>query len=146
MTAIVRRCRRTLGALACSLCVLSTLHTTAASQSIDTNRLANHKELPQRIEIARAGRNVSITMGEYAAVAPFDGQERELVGPNGRDSKLSYRMTEDAILQFSVFEQAKRKSTYRLNESGQLVMSVYMTSEKLASPIQYDLVYERQAR
>jgi len=25
-------------------------------------------------------------------------------------------------------------------------MSVYMTSEKLASPIQYDLMYERRAR
>ena len=193
MSAMTRRCTRTLGALACSLCMLCTLQFTAASQSIDAspivlpilerlsgsyryvgdtekdhakiqksieaavtslgwlgrkiaaNRLANHKELPQRIEIARVGDNVSITMGEYAAVAPFDGKERELVGPNGRDSKLSYRMTEDAILQFFVFEQAKRKSTYRLNESGQLVMSVYMTSEKLASPIQYDLIYERQA-
>ena len=115
-------------------------------RKIAANRLANHKELPQRIEIARAGDNISITMGKYPAVAPFDGKERELVGPNGRDSKLSYRMTEDAILQFFVFAQAKRKSTYRLNESGQLVMSVYMTSEKLASPIQYDLIYERQSR
>jgi hypothetical protein len=112
---------------------------------IAANRLANHKELPQRIGIARAGDNVSVTMGEYSAVAPIDGKERELVGPNGRDSKLSYRLTADAIVQYFVFEQAKRKSTYRLNESGQLVMSVYMTSEKLASPIQYDLVYERRA-
>jgi hypothetical protein len=115
-------------------------------RKIAANRLANHKELPQRIGIARAGDDVSVTMGEYDAVAPIDGQERELVGPNGRDSKLSYRMTEDAIVQFFVFEQAKRKSTYHLNESGKLVMSVYMTSEKLASPIQYDLMYERRAR
>jgi hypothetical protein len=120
----------------------------------DTER--DHAKIQKSIEAAvtslgwlgrkiAANRNISITMGKYAAVAPFDGKERELVGPNGRDSKLSYRTTEDAILRFFVFAQAKRKSAYRLNESGQLVMSVYMTSEKLASPIEYDLTYERQA-
>ena len=45
--------------------------------------------------------------------------------------------------QFFVFEHAKRKSTYRYNELGQLVMSVSMTSEKLASPIEYELVYAK---
>jgi hypothetical protein len=36
-------------------------------------------------------------------------------------------------------------TTYRYNESGQLVMSVSMTSEKLASPIEYELVYAKAA-
>ena len=115
-------------------------------RKIAANRLANHKELPQRIEIARAGESVSITMGRYLAVAPLDGSERAVVGPNRRDSKLSYQLGEDRIVQSFVFEHAARKSTYRLNEAGQLVMSVYMTSEKLASPIEYELVYERQPR
>jgi len=39
----------------------------------------------------------------------------------------------------------ERKSTYRLDAEGRLVMSVFMTSEKLASPIVYDLVYEPAA-
>ena len=111
---------------------------------IARNRLQNHKELPQRITIARAGDDVSIVMGEYSAVAKDDGTERELVGPNGRDSKLHYALERDTIVQYFVFEHAKRKSTYSLNKSGQLVMTVYMTSEKLASPIEYALVYERQ--
>ena len=42
-------------------------------------------------------------------------------------------------------EHAKRKSTYRYDELGQLVMSVSMTSEKLASPIEYELVYAKAA-
>lgn len=90
-------------------------------RKIARNRLANHKELPPRTEVSRAGDNVSIVMGKYSAVAPMDGSERELIGPNGRDSK--------------------RKSAYSFNDAGQLVMTVYMTSEKLASPIEYDLVY-----
>ncbi|MDH3817396.1 MAG: hypothetical protein OES21_02205, partial [Myxococcales bacterium] len=60
-------------------------------------------------------------------------------------SKLSYRLANDELQQFFVFEHAKRKSTYRYNESGQLVMSVSMTSEKLASPIEYELVYAKAA-
>lgn len=71
-------------------------------RKIAANRLANHRELPRHIGIARASDNVSVTMGEYSAVAPIDGRERELVGPNGRDAKLSYRMTEDALIQFFV--------------------------------------------
>ncbi|MGB5681427.1 MAG: hypothetical protein WBM47_06220 [Polyangiales bacterium] len=110
-------------------------------RKIAANRLANHQELPQRIEISRVGDKVSIVMGEYSAVAPMDGSERELVGPNGRDSKLHYELERDQIIQFFVFEHAKRKSTYSFNASGQLVMTVYMTSEKLASPIEYALVY-----
>jgi hypothetical protein len=108
---------------------------------IAANRLSNHKELPQRIEISRVGEDVSIVMGKYSAVAPLDGSEREVLGPNGRDSKLHYDLRQDIIVQLFVFEHAKRKSTYRLDESGQLVMTVYMTSEKLASPIEYALVY-----
>ena len=114
-------------------------------RKIAANRLANHKDLPQRIEISRAGDDVSIVMGKYSAVAPMNGGARELVGPNGRDSKLSYKLETDTIVQFFVFEHAKRKSTYSFNGSGQLVMTVYMTSEKLASPIEYALVYAPQA-
>ncbi len=110
-------------------------------RKIARNRLANHKELPQHIEISRAGDNVSIVMGTYSAVAPQDGTERELVGPNGRDSKLHYELEPKRIVQFFVFEHARRKSTYSFNQAGQLVMTVYMTSEKLASPIEYALVY-----
>lgn len=112
-------------------------------RKIAEKRLANHKELPKSIAIARAGGDVSITMGKYDALAPIDGSERAVVGPNGRDAKLSYRLGNDRILQYFVFEHAMRKSTYRFNEAGQLVMSVVMTSEKLASPIEYELVYER---
>lgn len=110
-------------------------------RKIAANRLGNHQELPQRIQISRVGDDVSIVMGKYSAVAPMDGTERAIVGPNGRDSKLHYELDRDRITQFFVFEHAKRKSTYSLNASGQLVMTVYMTSEKLASPIEYALVY-----
>jgi len=113
-------------------------------RKIARNRLHNHKELPPRIEIARMGDEVSIVMGEYSAVAKDDGTKRELVGPNGRDSKLHYELEPDTIVQHFVFEQAKRKSTYSFNDKGQLVMTVFMTSEKLASPIEYALVYERE--
>ena len=114
-------------------------------RKVAASRLANHKELPARIEIKRKGDDVSVKMGQYSAIAPIDGTERELVGPNGRDSKLSYRLANDELQQFFVFEHAKRKSTYRYNELGQLVMSVSMTSEKLASPIEYELVYAKAA-
>ncbi len=114
-------------------------------RKIAASRLANHKELPGRIEIKRQGDDVSVAMGQYSAVAPLDGTERALVGPNGRDSKLSYRLGTDELQQFFVFEHAKRKSTYRFNALGQLVMSVLMTSEKLASPIEYELVYVKEA-
>jgi hypothetical protein len=110
---------------------------------IAASRLENHQELPQRIVLARRGDDVSITMGKYDAVAPLDGSPKELVAPNGRDAKLFYRVTIEEILQFFVFEHAKRKSTYRLDAEGRLVMSVFMTSEKLASPIAYELVYEK---
>jgi hypothetical protein len=110
-------------------------------RKIAANRLANHKDLPQRIEISQPGNRVSIVMGKYSAVAPLDGAERELIGPNGRDSKLHYEIRQDAIVQYFVFEHAKRKSTYSLDDEGRLVMTVYMTSEKLASPIEYALVY-----
>ena len=111
-------------------------------RKIAEKRLANHKELPQGIVITRSGDEVSITMGKYDARAPIDGSERAVVGPNGRDAKLSYRLGNDRVLQYFVFEHAMRKSTYRFNEAEQLVMSVVMTSEKLASPIEYELVYE----
>lgn len=110
---------------------------------IAASRLANHKELPQRIVIARRENDVSITMGKDDAVASLDGSPKELVAPNGRDAKLSYRVTTEEILQFFVFEHARRKSTYRLDSEGRLIMSVFMTSEKLASSIVYDLVYEK---
>jgi hypothetical protein len=85
-------------------------------------------------------------MGKYDAVAAVDGSPKALVAPNGRDAKLSYRVAKEEIIQFFVFEHAKRKSTYRLDSEGRLIMSVFMTSEKLASPIVYDLVYERDHR
>ena len=113
-------------------------------RKIARSRLANHKELPKRIEISRVGDKVSIVMGEYSAVAKDDGTERELVGPNGRDSKLHYELEPETIVQYFVFEHAQRKSTYSFNKAEQLVMTVYMTSEKLASPIEYSLVYERE--
>lgn len=115
-------------------------------RKIAANRLSNHKELPRRITISRAGDDVSIVMGPYSAIAPIDGTERELVGPNGRDSKLHYAVQTDRIEQFFVFEHAKRKSTYSFNAKGQLVMTVHMTSEKLASPIAYALVYAAEPR
>lgn len=114
-------------------------------RKIAAHRLANHQELPDRIEISRAGGDVSIVMGEYSAVAPIDGRERALVGPNGRDAKLHYELEQDKIVQFFVFEHAKRRSTYSFNPSGELVMTVCMTSEKLASPIEYALVYAPDA-
>ena len=110
-------------------------------RKIAANRLANHKELPQRIEISQQGDRVSVVMGKYSAVAPMNGAERELVGPNGRDSKLRYELRRDTIVQYFVFEHAQRKSTYSFDDEGRLVMTVYMTSEKLASPIEYALVY-----
>ena len=66
-------------------------------RKIARSRLANHKELPERIEIQRAAENVSIVMGKYSAVAPEDGTERALIGPNGRDSKLHYVLEPEAI-------------------------------------------------
>lgn len=113
---------------------------------IAANRLSNHQELPQRIEISRDGDNAAIVMGEYSAVAPIDGSERDIVGPNGRDSKLHYELKPDVIVQFFEFEHARRKSTYSFDAKGQLVMTVHMTSEKLASPIEYALVYARDTR
>lgn len=110
---------------------------------IAASRLANHKELPRQIVIARREGELSITMGRYDAVASMDGSPRALVAPNGRDAKLSYRVADEEITQFFVFEHARRKSTYRLDGRGRLVMSVFMTSEKLASPIVYELVYVR---
>jgi hypothetical protein len=110
---------------------------------VAANRLANHKELPRRIVIARRGDDVSITMGDYDAVAPRDGSPKALVAPNGRDARLTYRVGTEEIRQFFVFEHARRKSTFRLDAQGRLVMSVFMTSEKLACPIAYDLLYER---
>ncbi|MFW2388316.1 MAG: hypothetical protein ACN4G0_08265 [Polyangiales bacterium] len=110
---------------------------------IAASRLANHKELPRQITIGRRGDELSVIMGKYDAVAAFDGSPKALVAPNGRDAKLSYRVSKEEIIQFFVFEHAKRKSTYRLDNEGRLVMSVFMTSEKLASPIVYDLVYEK---
>lgn len=110
-------------------------------RKIAANRLANHKELPKRIAISQQGDGISIVMGKYSAVAPMDGAERELVGPNGRDSKLRYELRRDTIVQYFVFEHAQRKSTYSFDEEGRLVMTVYMTSAKLASPIEYALVY-----
>ena len=79
-----------------------------------------------------------------AAVAPEDGTEREVVAPNGRDSKLHYELEPGTIVQYFIPEQAKRKSTYSFNAAGQLVMTVYMTSERLASPVEFALVYERE--
>ncbi len=110
---------------------------------VAANRLSNHKELPDRIQISQTGADISVIMGAYSAVAPANGAERELIGPNGRPSKLSYRVTSAELQQYFVFEHAKRKSTYRFNDEGQLVMSVKMTSEKLAAPIEYELVYVR---
>ncbi|MEM7435410.1 MAG: hypothetical protein AAF436_09690, partial [Myxococcota bacterium] len=106
---------------------------------IADNRLASHRERPTGVVIARAGENLSITMGEYKAVAPLDGQPRDVVAPNNRDSKLSYRFSDDTITQSFSAEHAKRKSTYSLDDRGRLVMTVYMTSEKLAAPIAYEL-------
>jgi hypothetical protein len=82
-------------------------------------------------------------MDDYEAVAPLDGTKRDVIAPNGRESKLSYRVTDDAILQFFVAEHAKRESTYSLDPADRLIMTVYMTSEKLASPIAYEFVYEK---
>lgn len=82
-------------------------------------------------------------MDDYEAVAPLDGTKRDIVAPNGRDSTLAYRLTDDTILQFFAAEHAKRKSTYSLDEDAQLIMTVHMTSEKLASPIAYEFVYEK---
>ena len=113
-------------------------------RKIARNRLATHKELPQRIEISRNGKNISIVMGTYSAVAPEDGTEREVVAPNGRDSKLHYELEPGTIVQYFIPEQAKRKSTYSLNQAGQLVMTVFMTSDRLASPVEFALVYERE--
>lgn len=110
-------------------------------RKIAGNRLANHKELPTRIEISQSRDDISIVMGSYEAVAPVDGTKRALVGPNGRDAKLHYELEADAIVQYFVFEQATRKSTYSFDPAGNLVMTVYMTSEKLARPIEYALVY-----
>ncbi|MEM7138683.1 MAG: hypothetical protein AAF500_19045 [Myxococcota bacterium] len=110
---------------------------------IADSRLASHRERPTGVVIARAGENLSITMGEYKAVAPLDGESREVVAPNNRDSKLSYSFSDDAITQSFSAEHAKRKSTYSLDDHGRLVMTVYMTSEKLAAPIAYELRYER---
>ncbi len=110
-------------------------------RKIARNRLANHQELPSHIEISRLGDDLSVVMGTYSAVAPADGEKRELVGPNGRDAKLHYELAPKEIVQFFVFEHAQRKSTYAFNETDQLVMTVSMTSEKLASPIEYELVY-----
>lgn len=113
---------------------------------IARSRLANHKELPPHIEISAAGENVSIVMGRFSAVAPRDGSKRALVGPNGRDSKLHYELEDDTIVQYFVFEHAQRKSTYSFNDQGNLVMTVYMTSKKLASPIAYVLTYSPEPR
>ena len=112
-------------------------------RKVAANRLSKHKELPDRVEISQKGADISVTMGPYSAVAPANGAQRELIGPNGRPSKLSYRVTATELQQFFVFENAKRKSTYRFNDKGQLVMSVKMTSERLAAPIEYELVYVR---
>ena len=111
-------------------------------RKIADSRLSSHRDRPSDLSIARAGHDVSITMGEYKAIAPLDGSPRDVIAPNGRDSKLSYKMTDDMILQYFSGEHAKRKSTYRMNDRGQLIMTVYMTSEKLAAPIAYELVYD----
>ncbi|MEM9727839.1 MAG: hypothetical protein AAF997_04590 [Myxococcota bacterium] len=108
------------------------------------SRLSSHRKRPTRVVIARTGDNLSVTMNDYEAIAPLSGQPRDVIAPNNRDSKLSYKFAADTILQFFAGEHAKRKSTYSLNERGQLVMTVTMTSEKLAGPIEYALVYDRQ--
>lgn len=112
-------------------------------RKIAASRLESHLERPLRVVIEQVGDDLSVTMDDYEAVAPLNGTKREVIAPNGRESKLSYRVTDDAILQFFVAEHAKRESTYSLDEDGRLIMTVYMTSEKLASPIAYEFVYEK---
>lgn len=112
-------------------------------RKIAASRLESHRKRPSRVVIAQAGEDLSITMDHFEAVAPLDGSKRDVIAPNGRESKLSYRMTDDTILQFFVAEHAKRESTYSLDDQGRLIMTVDMTSEKLASPIAYELTYEK---
>ena len=112
-------------------------------RKIAANRLESHLKRPYRVVITQLGDDLSVTMDDYEAVAPLDGTKRDIVAPNGRDSTLAYRLTDDTILQFFAAEHAKRKSTYSLDEDAQLIMTVHMTSEKLASPIAYEFVYEK---
>ena len=112
-------------------------------RKIAASRLESHRKRPSRVVIAQAGEDLSITMDDYEAVAPLDGSKRDVIAPNGRESKLSYRMTEAKILQFFVAEHAKRESTYSLDDRGRLIMTVYMTSAKLASPISYEFAYDK---
>jgi hypothetical protein len=112
-------------------------------RKIAASRLESHLKRPSRVVIARAGDDLSVTMDDYEAAAPLNGAKRDVVAPNGRESKLSYRVADDAILQLFVGEHAERESTYSLDSDGRLTMTVYMTSEKLASPIAYELVYEK---
>jgi hypothetical protein len=112
-------------------------------RKIAASRLESHLNRPTRVVIAQAGDNLAVTMDDYEAVAPLDGAKRDEIAPNGRESKLSYRVTDDAILQFFVAEHAERESTYSLDGEGRLIMTVYMTSEKLASAITYEFVYEK---
>lgn len=115
-------------------------------RKIAASRLESHLKRPSRVVIERAGDDLSVIMDDYEAVAPLDGTKQDVIAPNGRESKLSYLVRDDAIVQFFVAEHAKRESTYRLDPDGRLVMTVYMTSEKLASPIAYELVYEKVSR
>ncbi len=112
-------------------------------RKIAASRLESHLTRPSRVVIEQAGEDLSVTMDDHEAVAPVDGTKRDVIAPNGRESKLSYRVTDDAILQLFVAEHAKRESTYSLDHANRLIMTVYMTSEKLASPIAYEFVYEK---
>jgi hypothetical protein len=111
------------------------------------NRLLKGSKIPKRVRIESSEREIAIRDGDRTRLASPPGRITQTVSSTGDHIELLYEVQGDTLVQYRTTSQGGRRSTYRMDSSGEhLLVEVVTSSHYLPSPVTYRLTYERIGR
>ncbi|MEM9731116.1 MAG: hypothetical protein AAF997_21260 [Myxococcota bacterium] len=88
----------------------------------------------------RAGAHIVFESDGHSISVPIDGTQVDATTPRGERAKASF---DAKSARLSLTTVGYRTDTYRINESGQLVIHVKLTNSRLTQPIAFSTAYSR---
>lgn len=112
-------------------------------RGIARKRLREANQIRERVAISRQGDKLTIRLDGQPYTATINGPPVDVVGHDGMELKLRYRLAKGRIEQTLQGKEGGRTAHFQVDGKGRLTMSVRIFSEKLPKDVRYRLTYAR---
>ena len=106
-------------------------------------KLESSTRIPGQMSIERQGSDLVFKMDDYVVTTPNDGSSSKVTTPAGESADASFDGKTAALVQSVAKTGGVKSNAFSFNETGQMLVHVRITNDRLVGPVTYTLLYAR---